>query len=450
VKGHQPVSQVNPLATPPGVEEEGRSCPDEDPDHDERQDRLAEYGETDPLRRRHAEYFCRLEAWLAERLWGCEEVDAYRQFAAERENVLTAVNYAVDTIDIDLALRLVRHSPRPAGQIGFALILPFPVILDLPDAASHDLYPYALASSATAAATRGELEHIERDCQEALQASRRLSSQHERLWVEYLIAVARGSRLMALGQWRESAGYGEQAAAIAREYGRESLVAIGLTAAASGYTMAGDPQAGVDIAKKALEMSRAAGAPAIITTCLVTLAGALAGSDPPAARRLLEEALALQESLDMENVSLVTQATLIAAGMGDWPLTLQLANRSIRHLQWGGQRPYLVGILNVVARALAETDVEAAAVLQGAARHLAPQPAAGQTTVPRRPDPVSPAVAPAGSSLITDLRRQTSALLHEGLDEGQVRQLRAEGEAMDGDQAAAYALEAIRRARQSI
>jgi hypothetical protein len=51
--------------------------------------------------------------------------------------------------------------------------------------------------------------------------------------------------------------------------------------------------------------------------------------------------------------------------------------------------------------------------------------------------------------LITDLRRQTSAMLHEGLDEGRLRQLRSEGEAMDSDQAAAYALEATRRARQS-
>jgi hypothetical protein len=48
-----------------------------------------------------------------------------------------------------------------------------------------------------------------------------------------------------------------------------------------------------------------------------------------------------------------------------------------------------------------------------------------------------------------DFRHQTSELLHDALDEGRLRQLRAEGEAMDSDQAAAYALEAIRRARQS-
>jgi hypothetical protein len=167
------------------------------------------------------------------------------------------------------------------------------------------------------------------------------------------------------------------------------------------------------------------------------------------ARRLLEEALASRESLNIETLAEVTQATLIAARMGDWPLTLQLADRSIRHLQWGGQRPYLAGIINVVARGLAETDVEAAARLHGAARRMAvqiatrPTPAAGSTS------PGSPAVRPAGFSLITDLRHQTSGLLHDTLDEGRLRRLRAEGEAMDGDQAAVYALEAIGRARQS-
>jgi hypothetical protein len=50
--------------------------------------------------------------------------------------------------------------------------------------------------------------------------------------------------------------------------------------------------------------------------------------------------------------------------------------------------------------------------------------------------------------MIRDLRRQTSRLLHDALDERRLLQLRADGEAMDSDQAAAYALEAIRRARQ--
>jgi hypothetical protein len=47
------------------------------------------------------------------------------------------------------------------------------------------------------------------------------------------------------------------------------------------------------------------------------------------------------------------------------------------------------------------------------------------------------------------LRRQTSALLHDVVDEGRLGQLWALGEAMDADEAAVYALEVIGRARRS-
>jgi hypothetical protein len=157
--------------------------------------------------------------------------------------------------------------------------------------------------------------------------------------------------------------------------------------------------------------------------------------------------MSLRESFDIDNLADATQSTLLAAHMGDWPLTLQLADRAIRHLQWGGQRLYLAGILNVVARALVASDIEATARLQGAARHLGPQPTRVVDT-PGGPSRTPPAVAPPGSSLITDLRRQTSQILRDILDEGRLRDLRAEGEAMDTDQAAAYVLEAIRRARR--
>jgi hypothetical protein len=75
---------------------------------------------------------------------------------------------------------------------------------------------------------------------------------------------------------------------------------------------------------------------------LVALGGALAESDPEQARRLLEKGLTLSNTLGIETAVHVTQATLIAARIDDRPLTLQLADRSIRHQQWGGLRPLLV------------------------------------------------------------------------------------------------------------
>jgi predicted ATPase len=413
------------------------------------EDRLAEYEETDQVRRRHAEHYCQLEAVLAERLEGREQLDAGRQLAAERDNLLAAVNYAIDAAEVNLALSIVRHSPLPSLQLGFAAYLPISAIIELPGAPGHAPYPYALAFSAAMAAFRGELDHVEDTCHEAQQAARHLDSQHERCDVEYLVNYAQCLRLLALGQWRESARYGEQGADIARVNGRDGRASVALAGAANMYIVAGDPDAGLGLAERALELARAAGGPTDVAFCLMSLAGALADTQPVQARRLLEEALAVRERAAIDSASDAIAAA-ISAGMGDWPLTLQLADRAIRHLQWGGMRPWLAGVLYVVARALVATDIDAAARLQSAARHLLRQAAAGQTPVPGRPHPGSPPLAPLGSSPVTDVRRQTSALLRDALDEGRLRELRAEGEAMDSDQAATYALDAIRRARQTI
>jgi hypothetical protein len=414
------------------------------------EDRLAEYGETDHLRRRHAEYYCQRAAVLGDLLEGLDQLDAARRLAAEQDNLLAAVNYAIDSVDADLALRLVRQFPPAQSQLAFAVYLPVHAVKGLPGATKHDLYPYAVAVSAGTSASGGELDRVEDVCQEALGAARRLGSERERRQVEYLVWSARAARAFALGWWQEAASYDEQGARIAIQDGRYAPAAGLLAGAADSYIMAGDPEAGLALAEEAVELARGAGAPSTIAFCLVALAGTLADREPRRARGLLEEGLALRQSLDVESGPGVTQATLIAASMGDWPLTLQLADRSIRHLQWGGERSWLAGVLNLVARALAAIDIEAAARLQGAARHLTLQVAATRPMATTDTTLALPAEPAAGFSMITIRRRQTSELLHDALDQGRLDQLRAEGEAMDSEQAAAYALDAIRRARQSL
>ena len=58
-------------------------------------------------RARHAEYFCEFARDVSNRLFGPDQVEASRHFAAEHENFLVALNYAIETDDADLALRLV-------------------------------------------------------------------------------------------------------------------------------------------------------------------------------------------------------------------------------------------------------------------------------------------------------------------------------------------------------
>jgi predicted ATPase len=413
------------------------------------EDRLSDYGETDQLRRGHAGYYCQLATVLGERLEGPEQLDAARQLAAERDNLLAAVNYAIDMGDTGLALRLVSHIPDPAVHIGFAVYPPVAGVLGLPGASSHDLYAHAVGVSAFLAASHGDFDRAEDACQVALDGARRLGSERERRRVEWLVATAHMTRTFALSRWRESADYAEQGARVALQDDRKASAAAALSGAATSFIMAGEPDAGVELAEEALRLARSAEAPITTVYCLMAAAGIHATRDPLRARGLLEEGLALRASLDSESVSEVTHGTLIAASMGDWPLALQLADRSIRHLQWGGELPWLTGILNVVTRALVDIDIEAAARLQGAARRLAIRVAAARPTAAADTGAAAAGEPAAGFSMITDLRRQTSAVLHDALDEERLRQLRAEGEAMDSDQAAAYALDAIRRARQS-
>jgi hypothetical protein len=214
--------------------------------------------------------------------------------------------------------------------------------------------------------------------------------------------------------------------------------------AAAMRTMAAELDAAVPLASEGLEIARRIGTPLLIAMSLMALAGALVDRDPDRARTLLEESLELRSAVGFEGADPSTQAALIAAKTGDWLLTLQIAKRAIPYLRWGGERPWLSGILNVVARAIANTDAASAAVIQGAARRLV------TTSLPTtRPAPTSdtaPPTAgtvPSGASFLTELRRETTGLIRDSLGETRLAEMRAEGEAMDEDHAVAFALEAI-------
>jgi hypothetical protein len=117
-----------------------------------------------------------------------------------------------------------------------------------------------------------------------------------------------------------------------------------------------------------------------------------------------------------------------------------------RHLQWTGDRPLLGAIINLVAHALATTDPETAAKLQGAARTLVISAAVSNGIVDEgTPTNERAVVRPAANQndFVTQLRHTTAAALRDALGDTRMRELRAEGERLDRDEAVAYALGAI-------
>ena len=195
----------------------------------------------------------------------------------------------------------------------------------------------------------------------------------------------------------------------------------------------------VPVATEGLALARALGMPWLINECLVALAQALSRQDPERAGALLGEAA--HQGLDYESFSELIRMTLAAAMIRDWPLTARVATRSIPHAHWMNHRPYLHGTLTVSARALAETDPEGAATIQGAAYALLAIPSPGTTTAATDTPPVPAPAAPANrGGLIFDTRRETTRLLVEALGDERLRALHDHGTAMDTDTAVAYTL----------
>jgi len=407
------------------------------------EERLAENDETEALRARHGECYAEFARVVSEDLTGPRQIEAGKRLGPENENLLAAMNQAIDTDNVDLALRLLVNTPS-AFQVGYVLRLPVEPVLGLTGASEHPLYPYGLATIAFRAAEQGDLETTETRCAEALAAVERLGYDPDHP-VDLTVSVARGIVARAIGVYDESATHFERAAEIARTAHQLGVAAALLGSASDALTTAGDVDAAIALATDGLALARQNGLPTAVTLNLTALAGALADRHPERAKALLRESTELRATLDYEAWVELARAVVVSARLGDWPQVLDLAPPSIRHLHWVNNRVLLAAIVNIVARALAPTTAEAAAVLQGAAQRLA-----AATNPVLDPSAHSDQVAAPPTSnvgFLTELHRATTALLDDTLGEARLRELRAEGEAMDYDRAVAYALDAIARVR---
>jgi len=395
------------------------------------EERLAELGETNTLRAAHAKYFYELMLGLRNQLYGPEQINVARRLATDHDNLLAAVQHALDTVDADLALRLVYAQPPTLVQVGYPLRLPVEEVLALPGASTHPLCAYALTVMARHAAFHGDLERAEAAAAEALAAVQVHADDWE---LEATAYTTRAGVASARGAFAEAAQMMTEAAEFARsaDTARSKFMAgFWLQSAAMNYTMAGNAEAGEPFAADAVAIARETGAPSLIALTLVAL----------------DESLRVEERSGSKGAPLATQSTLIAARLGDWPLVLRLSVDALRQIEWSGDRGFVAfGVINVVARAVAPRDAEPAAVLQGAARRLAL--AAGGSSSPQdsadRTSPAGDQVA-GPAPFIADLRRQATAVLRESLGDDRWRELRAEGEAMDADDAVGYALTVVQR-----
>ncbi len=392
------------------------------------EERLVEHGETDALRDRHARYYTDYAQRCYEGLFGPEQLQWGARMTADGENILAAYAHAVDTHDLDLAASLLESTSLVPIQTGYVLTLPTGPVLAMPGVEQHPGYPVVLMAAAYAADLRGEASLALEYGDAALEAEQTVTRPYTvdlsalRLYISAVVEVSTGA-------WDAAAAAFLASVERYRRADNMGLVVNNLAGAASALCYGGRLADAVPVATEALALARKLGLPRHSNECLVALAQALSQEDPERSRALLREAE--HQNLDYEAYSELIRMTLAATMIGDWPLTARLASRSIPHAHWMNHRPYLHGILTASARALAATDPEAAATIQGAAHALITKSASTTTAT---------AAAATGDGLIVETRRETTRRIVEALGDERLRALREEGVAMDTDTAVAYTL----------
>ena len=395
------------------------------------EERLGERGETEARRTRHAEYYSEFIGQIFEVIYGPDEIRGTKALVAERENLLSAMTHAIDSGLVDLALRLI-PMPQAHGHFVSALSLPFDSLLSLPGVSDHPLYPHALIRAGTSAALQGDIRTGLTRSQEGTAAADRLggldlSTERE---LQTLLAGIDGGR----DGHQVRAAHFDRAAEIARSFGHIAAEAILLGGASYAFSLAGDVDAALSRSTEGLALARRAGMPTAIITNLMALANAGVDRDPAHARALLRESMDLQEAPGYESHSWVgiLVGAQLAAQLEDWPLVLQISARAINILHWAGVNSFLPPMMDFAARALVELEPEAAAVLGG-------------TT--RRPVGGGPPASTPSLLLALEQVRRAKSLLIERLGAARFEELQEVGEGMDHDQAVAYALDVIAKAR---
>jgi predicted ATPase len=378
------------------------------------EERLEAAGEAGRWRARHAGYYAGLLPRARDHAHDPQaEVFWAARVSAEQDNLLAAWSWAIGAGNVDTAFQMLAGFAPGEVRTSFVLVLPGAAALELPGAAEHPGYPLALAVSALFASLRADVTGAEELARKAADANARWDTPDWR--VEEVILSARSNTAITARAFADCARLAERAAGIARAGGDLADACLQLILATGGHMLAGDTPGAVQPAREALALARQTGAPALIAASLLAVGTAVAQTDPGQARACLRESRELSTALGYQSTRDLFWVTAIAFQVGDRDSALDLGCRAIRGLQRGGDRFQTGIVLHFMAGALAATQPDAAAIIQGAAAtYFAKEP-------------------PVFTQLITS--GVTAAL-----GEQRAQELRARGADMGQDQALAYIL----------
>ena len=403
------------------------------------EERLAECGETQALRIRHASFYAALTARAAEHSYGPEQLAWGRQISLERDNIRSALANAIDAGDAALAVQLAAGHPyrMSVNPIGELFPLPVSRVLDLAGADQQPGYPRVLVAAAYDALYSGDHDVADELCRQALDAEQRLFNLLQGPRIEMEACALQAQASLSAGAYTEAvAGY-TRAAELASADGYSGLAALYLAHSVNTVLLGfGDLKEATARAEDSVALARRSGNPSAIVLSLNALALTLVEHDPERARALLQESIQRGSTPGEEVSQGFLTACLVAGRLRDWGLTLALTARSMYLYRWSMAPLQAATCLAECARAFADDRPEVAGVLQGAA-YAAFRRASPAATSTRRSDPAP--VDPNANFVLTALR-ETGEIVASALGNERQRELRATGAAMSMDEAVSDAL----------
>ena len=392
-------------------------------------ERLAGRRDKHQVRRRHAEFYAALAEHAEPGLRGPDQVAWLRRMDAERENLRTAIRFAIESGEAELGLRTagclwrywqVRGDLEEGGTLLRRL-------LESSGEMAPSVRALGLAASSRVAFMRGDLDAAGVFGEQSLALERELGGGRLRpfsLVVLAMVALARGES----GRANELL---EEGIAAARELGDWFTHSMALIARGDFLLAAGELDAARRNLEEGIRAAREIGDLRNIARGLSNLGMiALAQRDFERATRTLEEALTMQRELgDSWGIPRTLVALGVAAdGLGDDDQTEILFDQGLRLQLQADDRPGIASSLEEVAALMAQRhDYEGAARLYGAAAIVREMVGQHPLNLPSRRS---------GSEVETT----RAALSPEAFADAWSR-----GRSMTLDEAVAYALDRTRR-----
>jgi predicted ATPase/class 3 adenylate cyclase len=403
------------------------------------EERLADLGETETARIRHARFYATLLTRARERSWGPEQVAWGSQINHERDNIRTALTNSIDVGNTELAVQLVSNhdQDRNASAVGELFSLPASRVLDLPGAAEQPGYPRALMIVAWHFFYRGDYGAAVELCKQALEAERQLGTPAHGPRIQSDVCALEAEATLSAGDYGSAVPAYTQAAELANADGYPGLAATYLAYGVSSALLGGG---GIDqataMAERSAALARQSGMPAAIVLSHNALALTLVERDPGRARALLHEVIERSSTPGAEMPGGYLSGCLVAFRLRDWRLTLALTARTMYLYRWSFYPLQAATCLAECARVFADDRPDVAGVLRGAAY------AAFKNASPTADGIARSASAPAdrNANFVLMALRETGDLVAAALGDERRRELRATGAAMSIDEAISFAL----------